>query len=195
MLMLRPSAVSAQDGQSYTQDELRALPRVCLAQRYIHRRLRFPIVPEAERKQWAAKLGASYNHYHHYCVGLIFMRRAAADASASDYNYRSAASNFQYVIRNASNQFVLLPEVYLRKGSALRFLGKHGAAATEFLNAIRLKSNYTPAYAALVELHVDLGDLESARDVLETGLRHAPDSKILAQVQENLREQEANARD
>jgi len=63
---------------------------------------------------------------------------------------------------------------------ALQLMGDHGSAATEFLRAVKLKPDYTPAYSALVDLHLDLGDVESARNILEAGLELVPDSKILA---------------
>lgn len=181
-LALSPAgSVSAQTGSGFTQNELRALPRVCLAQRFINRDLETPMVPAAEREQWANTLGQSFNHYHHFCWGLVYMRRAATTPARSQFNYNSAVKNFQYVITNADKSFRLLPEVYLRKGMALRFLRDDAGAASEFLKAVKLKRDYSPAYAALVQLHIDLGDLEGARTVLETGLKNAPNSKLLAQ--------------
>lgn len=183
-LLLGPAAftVVAQGGKErFTQDELKVLPRACLAQTFISESLNYPIVPKEEREQWYAALGGSFIHYHHYCYGLMYMRKAVTDSSKQNHYYHSASANFEYVINNATRDFPLLPEVYLRKGIALRFLGEDAAAATEFTKALKLKPDYTPAYAALVELHIDLGDIAGARSVLETGLSHAPASKILAE--------------
>ncbi len=167
--------------QQYSQDELRELPRVCLAQKFINGLLRTPIVPEAERADWAARLGESYEHYHHFCWALIDLRRANGGPSQfRDSNYSRAVSNFEYVQRRASPDFPLLPEVFLMKGMALRHLGEHGTAAREFLDAIEIKRDYTPAYSALIDLYVDLGDYESAKKMLDLGLTAAPNSKILA---------------
>jgi tetratricopeptide (TPR) repeat protein len=84
----------------------------------------------------------------------------------------------------------MLPEVNLQKGLALRLLSRHGEAASEFVEALKLKPDYTPAYAALVDLYLDLGDLDNARGILEEGLRHVPDSKILASKRADLQRQE-----
>jgi tetratricopeptide (TPR) repeat protein len=138
------------------------------------------MVPEAERQMWAQQLGPTYKAFHHYCWGLIDMRRASATRSSTQaYHYRSAIGNFEYVQRNADASFPLLPELLLRKGMALRLLNRDSEAATEFTQAIRIKTDYTPAYAALVDLYVDLDDLEGARNILEQGLREAPESQIL----------------
>ncbi len=88
----------------------------------------------------------------------------------------------------------MLPEVYLRMGMALLYLRDHGAAARSFLSATKLKPDYTPAYAALVDLYVELGDLETARRVLETGLASAPNSVLLANKRIELQGWEAAKR-
>lgn len=174
------------DRDTFTQDELRALPRVCHAQRYVNRELAAEIVPAGERELWLAKLGTDYVTFHHFCWGLIRMRRGAADPSESDYYYQTAVREFNFVIKNSHAGFTLIPEVYLRKGQALRFLGRNAEAASTFLDAVKAKKDYSPAYAALIQLHLDLGDRDTAQSVLETGLQHAPGSKILAEQKERL---------
>lgn len=173
-------AMSSQQIASFSQNEFRTLPRICLAQQFIDHDLDASMVSEAERERWAAELGPTYDHYHHFCWGLLQMRRAAADPSQSDFNYRQAIGNFDYVLRRAEPAFALLPEIYLRKGLALQLLREQPRAASAFLNAIKAKRDYSPAYAALIELHLDLGDSEAAKQVLKTGLQYAPNSKILA---------------
>jgi tetratricopeptide (TPR) repeat protein len=178
---LTPS-VSAQN--QFTQDELRALPRVCHAQKFISEALRPPIVPEQERRQWEARLGErDYLGFHHHCYALMFLRRAsvAESETSRDYNYQQAVANFLFVQNHCSRKFPLLPEVNLRKGQTLRLMGKNGDAATEFWEAVNLKPDYTPAYAALIDLYIDLRDSESAEQVLEQGLARVPQSKILLQ--------------
>jgi tetratricopeptide (TPR) repeat protein len=166
----------------YTQEELRALPRVCLAQRFVHLELDRPLVSASERKQWEERLGASdYLHFHHHCHALILAKRALSAARETERQgyFKEAVANFEYVQRNASSAFPLLPEVYLQKGLTLRMIGGHAEAAREFLGAIKLKPSYTPAYAALIDYYIDMGEIEEARRVLDTGLAHAPSSKIL----------------
>lgn len=194
LAVLVTSPLHAQD--EFTQDELRALPRICHAQKFINGALFSPLVPEAERKRWATELGPSYEAFHHYCWALIYLRRAS-DPSMSVFrqsNYQIAVSNFDFVLRNATPDFVLLPEALLRKGMTLRLLGRDGNAATSFLEAIRLKADYTPAYSSLVDLYLDLGDLAAAREVLERGLKQAPHSKILSSKKLEIEHREQSAR-
>lgn len=187
-IVAKTTSLASAQGTSgrFTQEEFRRLPRACLAQGSINKALVEPVVSETERDQWARTMGESYKHYHHYCWGLLDMRRGAANVGNNQHYYSSAVDNFQYVIRNSTPDFPLLPEVYLRKGLALRFLARDAESAAEFLSALRIKPDYTPAYAALIELYQDLGDLESARATLETGLRNAPRSKILEQKRAEL---------
>jgi hypothetical protein len=168
----------------FSQDELRSLPRVCLAQTYINGQLQFPVVPEEERKQWAQKLGEKdYSSYHHYCWALLYIRRANSVSTPTEknHNFVQAIENFNYVQRNASVRFPLLPEVNLQKALTLRLMGQDAAAASELMTAIKLKRDYTPAYAALIDIHLDLGNQEAAQSVLQEGLMQAPNSKILTQ--------------
>ncbi len=169
---------------SFGQDELRTLPRVCHAQKFINEVLRPPIVSEQERRQWESRLGEyDYSGFHHHCYALMYIRRASTETSAQsrEYNYVQAVNNFLFVQNHASRKFPLMPEVNLRKGQTLRLLGRDAEAAKEFLDAISLKPDYSPAYAALVELYLDLKDLQAADQILTKGLENAPRSKILLQ--------------
>lgn len=182
--------------QEFTQDELRALPRICHAQKFISGALYSPLVPEAERKRWASELGPSYESFHHFCWALIYLRRASDPALTTfrQSNNQIAVNNFDYVLRNSTADFVLLPEVLLRKGMTLRLLGDDGNAAAAFLDAIRLKDDYTPAYSSLVDVYMDLGDLAAAREVLERGLKKAPNSTILSSKKLEIERREQSVR-
>jgi tetratricopeptide (TPR) repeat protein len=118
----------------------------------------------------------------------VFMGRGHAARTEQDrrHDFNAAVRNFAFVQRTASRQFPMMPEVNLRKGMSLRLLGQDTDAAREFLDAIRLKSDYTPAYAALFDVYRDLGDLDAARGILETGLANAPDSRMLAEKKAEL---------
>jgi tetratricopeptide (TPR) repeat protein len=169
---------------------------VCLAQKFINGWLNEEIVPEAERAVWTARLGEKdYSHFHHYCTALIYTRRGnAADTPLERKgNYRAAVQNYEYVQRMASNQFPLMPEVGLRKGQVLLLLHESGAAAAEFLGAIKLKNDYTPAYAALADLYVSLGNMDEAVQTLDTGLANAPNSSLLRQKKIDVESQRAKA--
>jgi tetratricopeptide (TPR) repeat protein len=163
----------------FTQEELRSLPRLCLAQRFINDELETPAVPAAEREALSNKLGHSYLHYHHYCWAMLQMRRAARPEGEA-YYYRNALQNLNYVIERADPDFALLQNVYFKKGKVLERLGERKAAAVEYQNALRVKPAHAAACAALVQIYLDQGDFAAAQAALTEGLKHAPDSKTLA---------------
>jgi hypothetical protein len=117
------------------------------------------------------------------------MRRAGASQTQKDqdHNYRAAIRDFVYVQMHAPNDFALLPEVNLRKGFALLFLGEKLKAAQEFTEAIRRKPDYTPAYGPLIDYFVGFGKLKEAQELLVSGLKHAPSSELLRQKEEELK--------
>ena len=191
---LSPTAASAQATGAFSQKEYLALPRYCLAQEFLNRHLNRPVVPEAERKEWARRMGDGYRHIHHFCWALMDMRRAAEDPSNKDFHYRSALADWEYMIRNADPSFPLYPEVWLRKGITERFMGNETEAGFSFREAIRLKPDYTPAYAGLIDVYLALGETEEARAVVEDGLRAVPDSKILADKKAEIEARDTTSR-
>lgn len=178
----RAGSAQSYANMPYTRDEALALPRACLAQNIIVKTLNGPVLSETEMQQWQAQLTPGFEHIHHYCWGLMQMARATRAEKEMDRNasYRSAIRNFDYVIRNWTPAYPLTPDAHFKKGIALRFLGSDAGAATEFLNAIRAKSDFSPPYAALADLQADLGNVDEARQTVELGLANAPNSKLLA---------------
>ena len=194
-VFLAPSGLLAQ--LSFSQEELRSLPRTCQAQQFIHNDIHVPVTTEAERKQLLTVLGEDFMHYHHYCWGLMLVRRANTTDQPNRRLgiYGEAVSNFDYVVRNSKSSFVLLPEVLLQKGLTLQLMSNPAAAAREFFNALRLKPSYTPAYAALIDYYLELGNVAEARKMLESGLQHAPSSKLLQEKRKAIEDRETRRND
>jgi tetratricopeptide (TPR) repeat protein len=183
-------------GAKFTEQEYLRLPRYCLAQTGISNQLPARVVPEEEVKYWYATMGEAYNHIHHFCVALMLVTRGNGAKSDMDRKafYRAAIENFNYSIRRSSDTFPLKPEFHLRKGMTLRLLGNDAGASGEFRRAILLKADYTPAYSALADLLIDLGEPREALELLEQGLLHAPDSQILATKKAELQALERSPR-
>lgn len=181
---------------SFSQAELKSLPRTCQAQRFIHEQIYNPITAEAERQQLQMVLGEDFTHYHHYCWALLIVRRGnTTDQPNRRYGfYDEAVKNFDYVLRNVKPSFLLLPEVYLQKGLTLQLMSNDAAAAREFLNALRVKPSYTPAYAALIDYYLNLGNVSEARRMLEVGLEHAPSSKLLEEKRKAIEATESRSK-
>lgn len=140
---------------------------------------------------WEAQLGPTFQHMHHYCYGLMKTNRGALlarEARTRQAYLSDAVSEFDYVIERATPDFVLLPEVLTKKGENLLRLGKAPVAVYAFERAVQIKQDYWPAYAQLSDHYKSTGDTQKAREVLETGLSHAPDAGAL---QRRLRELDA----
>jgi tetratricopeptide (TPR) repeat protein len=163
--------------------ELEVLPAFCR----VHPNLDFvgnyaSSEPErAESDRWEGVFGEDYQHLHHYCWALLYVRRANQyfEPVVRDAILDAAISEFQYVIANASRNLVFRPEVHVRKGLALVLRGNTSLAAREYLAAIQLRPDYTPAYSALSDCYVELNDLDEAQKILEQGLKRVPGSEML----------------
>lgn len=124
----------------------------------------------------------NFQHLHHYCRGLYRMKEAAAAAestAAMDSSFYRATMEFNYVLDNTGPDFVLKPEILVQKGISLLAIGKFIEAIECFNEALELRRDYVPAYVALANYFLNQDDPEGAREVLEIGLAHAPDSEIL----------------
>jgi tetratricopeptide (TPR) repeat protein len=145
-------------------------------------------------QRWHATMGDIFMAMHHYCWGLMHLNRArilARDAQARSFNYGSAVAEFDYVLRQARPDFVLLPEILTKRGEALLGLGRAAQAMVEFERAIELRPDYWPPYAQIADYHQSQGDREKARAILQTGLKHAPGTNGLQRRLKELDEQPA----
>jgi hypothetical protein len=136
--------------------------------------------PEVER--WTAIMGSSFNNMHHYCWGLMDTNRALFLVRTDrwrKYYLGWSIGEFDYVINRAPDDMVLLPEILTKKCENLFLLDKEAQAEHECRRAISLKPDYWPAYAALSDHHLALGDLAGARGWLEKGLSVTPDVSAL----------------
>lgn len=136
--------------------------------------------PEVQR--WHSVFGSDYFHMHHYCQGMLLMLRGDSQPLYSQQargEYKTALNNLEYMESRASSGFVLMPELYLKKGRVLLRLNQDYKALQAFRQAIALKRDYVPAYAALSDFYLDRGKPGPARKVLQEGLEIVPDASIL----------------
>jgi tetratricopeptide (TPR) repeat protein len=139
-------------------------------------------------EQWYSKLGQSFHHMHHYCWGLMKTNRAlflARDQTARRFYLNDSLTEIDYVIRHVPEDFILLPEILTRKGENLILLGKGSVGILELERAIDLRPDYWIPYGHISDYYKTLGDLKTARDVLDKGLAISPDAKgLLRRVDE-----------
>jgi tetratricopeptide (TPR) repeat protein len=134
-----------------------------------------------ERTRWEEYFGDSFQHMHHYCWALNWLDRAyrsKVEQYRKNY-FEFAAGEFAYVIRNAAPGLTLLPEVHVQKGLTLMLLGQTDEAVKDYLTAIQIRPDYVPAYSALCDYYLELGEVDEARKIIEAGLVRVPHSKIL----------------
>ena len=161
------------------------LPPYCRVHQFIHIHNSFPpnVTPDilAERARWQKTIGPGFSGLHHYCFGLNYMRRAnlTPDETLRTFFLSRALDNIKYVLKQPERPVILLPEIHLNMGFALRLIGEDALAANEYIAATKVLPSYSPAYGALSDYYRDAGDLEGAKRTLRLGLEHAPNSKLL----------------
>lgn len=164
---------------AYDAREVAMLPPYCK-----HTQLFRDSVPGGNNREqinrWMAIFGPDmYQHMHHYCWGMMATNRAVILARSQRVrmsNLSRSISEFDYVIRHAKDDFVLLPEILARKGENLIRMGRGPMAIGELERAIELKPDYWAPYAHLADFYKEVGEIDNARSALERGLANAPDA-------------------
>jgi tetratricopeptide (TPR) repeat protein len=167
--------------QKYDPREIALLPRYCIYTQVFRYRVPGGTDQVAIDRQYDL-MGPTFHHMHHYCWGLMHTNAALYNILAREDRMRRlnlSIDEFDYVIRNATPNFVLLPEIFTRKGENLIRLGRGPLAIQELQRAINLKPDYWPPYAAMSDYYKEFNDLAKAREWLEKGLSVAPDAKGL----------------
>ena len=131
---------------------------------------------------WVALMGKTFWAMHHYCWALIHIQRSSAAGLSPQIRegmIQEAIGDYYYVIKNATPNFVLLPEIYLRIGEAQVMAKNPVAASDAFAKARELKADYWPAYARGAEVFERLGMKTKAKSLLEDGLERMPNEPAL----------------
>lgn len=165
--------------EAYDAREVALLPKYCKFTQLFRDELHAD--PE-EVKRWYEIMGPAFHAMHHYCWGLMKTNRAlllATTQQVRTFNLSSAIDEFNYVIRSSPPDFVMLPEIYTKKGENLMRLGKTSLGIADFERAIRLKADYWPPYAALSDHYKKRGDIAKASEWLDKALAFAPNAKGL----------------
>lgn len=181
VIVLSATCVHAQP-YKLTIDLLPILPAYCPHTRGISELVPGGNNPQA-RERWETLMGASnFAHIHHYCVGLARTHHALFNPRTKqerDGYLEASIKEFDYVLRLATPDFVLLPEILTKRGENLVRLGRAPEAIPNLMQAIDIKPDYWPPYASLSDLYKEAGDTEKARTWLEKGLAASPGAKPL----------------
>ncbi|HIE55103.1 MAG TPA: tetratricopeptide repeat protein [Chromatiaceae bacterium] len=84
-----------------------------------------------------------------------------------------------YVGNRCGPRCVLYPELHTRWAWALKEQGRIGDAVMHLQAAIKVKPDYSRAYAELADLYAETGQRELAKETLEEGLKNKPNSRLL----------------
>jgi tetratricopeptide (TPR) repeat protein len=165
----------------YDVREVAMLPRYC-----IYTQLFRDSVPggsnQDEIARHTALIGPMFHHMHHYCWGLMKTNRAVLLARSQQVRMAylaDAVGEYDYVIRHADHDFILLPEILTKKAENLIRLGKGSVALFDLERAAEIKPDYWPPYAQMSDYYKDTGDITKARETLEKGLSFSPDAPAL----------------
>lgn len=167
--------------EAFDPREVAMLPRYCIHTQLFNRSVPGGSNPAAI-SGWYDQLGPTFAHMHHYCFGLMKVNRAvllSRDEMTRRYYLADAVTELDYVIGRAPQDFILLPEIFTKKGQILVLQGKGPVGEFEFERAIEMKRDYWPAYGSLSDYYKQAGNIKKAREVLESGLQHAPEAKGL----------------
>lgn len=135
-----------------------------------------------EIERWRSFMGVTFDAMHHYCWGLMKTNRAvllAVPQAVRDFYLNDAITEYDYVLRHATDEFILLPEILTKKGENLIRLGKGQVAVLHLERAAALKPDYWPPYAHLSDYYKSAGDIDKAQSYLEKGLSFSPDAIAL----------------
>jgi tetratricopeptide (TPR) repeat protein len=135
--------------------------------------------------KWVDMMGKGFFAMHHYCWTLIRLRRAERPGTPPviQQGHREAAlGDIYFVIQNTPSDFIMLPEIYTKRGEVLLLLKRDSEANEAFATARALKPDYWPAYFHWAEYLRQRGQKVKARALVEEGLRQSPGAKPLEQL-------------
>lgn len=182
------SAVLARMPQDITNDEMALLPAYCPYTQGF--KLSSPVhAPSAAVQRWESAMGKGFWHMHHHCWALINFNRASKSGlpeSTRKALLIEARDDFLYVIRTASEDFVLLPEVLTWMGRNAIHLRNLTEAEKAFARARELKPDYWPAYFHWALSLQGRGKKAEALELLRSGLYQAPNNKTMLSLYTDL---------
>lgn len=177
--MFLVSSAFAEESWDPTDSELLALPPLCTAK--INK-------DKEDDKYWIRTIGFDFIHMHHYCRGLALISRSYGKTIARERveTLGTAVKEFDYVLGHVNKDFVLLPEVYTNRASALKLLKKNGEAMQNLEEALRRDPKHVKAYGLLADLYVEQNDKEKALSLITEALRVKPGVKSLTRRYDDL---------
>lgn len=176
----------AEEGFTVTKAELASMPPYCTALYG-----KYHGMPQPQDSPLRHTIPVGCPSVHHYCDGLKYILRAdhaMGNKADFSYNIQSAITSFNGVTeewRNAAPKCSLRAEAYSQLAKSLLRMGKRqpdaASKAIKSLNqAIELAPEFLQSYLILADVYIDNGQKGKAKEIVEEGLAHIPNSKALA---------------
>jgi tetratricopeptide (TPR) repeat protein len=195
-LLLASSMAHAGQPQNITEAEMATLPPYCKDTSTFGSGDAYSNVSR-DAPKWVAMMGKGFWSMHHYCWALINLSRIQRPSTPpviKEGTREAAISDMNYVINYVPRDFVVLPEIYTKRGEVQLALNREGEALESFNTARTLKPDYWPAYYQWADHLSRTGRKAQARQVVKEGLAHAPQSRSLQRLLSDLGEAPARPR-
>lgn len=136
---------------------------------------------------WVKKL--QIPNIHHLCKGLNHVNHATITSSNRYHHAKSGLGEFTYIINHGIGQkhFPLKPFIFVNMAKLHSFLNENQKAIGRYKDAIAENPKFSRAYAGLIDLYIQLKDVDSAQQILNKGLSHTPNSKLLQKRKKKLK--------
>jgi tetratricopeptide (TPR) repeat protein len=181
ILALLPIPVYAMQPYNITQAEMALVPAYCKdANTFGYGGTADNMSPNAPK--WVALMGTGFWAIHHYCWALITLMRVQKSSTPPVIKTgarREALGDLGYVIEHSPPDFIMLPEIFTKKGQIELNLDSPRDAEASFAKARALKPDYWPAYFHWAEYLKASGHKAQAKVLVEEGLSYTPDAKAL----------------
>lgn len=169
-----------------SDQEYAILPDYCRHKKWVSSRK--PNPPASVK--WESTFGDDFVHIHHYCWAMVRIARSYR-ASYSSMEKRSyindAIRDINYVLDNSSDKFPIRAELNYRLIELFARAGNYVQAENAFKSAIESDSGYWRAYWGWGYWLSVAGRRKEALIVIGEGLRLAPETKPLIDLEKDVR--------
>lgn len=183
-------SVQAIAGENMSEAEYLLLPEYCRAQGNVSEKYYKKYYRADLTRKWQSALGENYNHYHHFCWGIVSISRAYKSPSkggSREGTAKRAIDDIGYLVERATPDCVLLPDVYTRLGEAYLLARDDKRAEAAFRLAWGIKPDYWRPYVWWAQRLMQQGRTREALAIAEEGQKNAPGVAALDALVSELR--------
>lgn len=138
---------------------------------------------EAGTDAWVAKL--KIPNIHHLCKGLNHVNYTVFETKPEKirFNAWEGIGEFTYVLdfedKQGHRSYPLKAYILTNRAKLYGTYGENEKALNDFTAALKENPKYDKIYYELSEFYIKNNKKDKAKEVIEDGLRHIPESKVL----------------